>query len=182
MGKNDYFAAALPYQLSIKEKLLDRRQVEADMSSTDFNEVSWIMEMEAEFWSGADGALYSYDEITPSRVLKYAFLPPKVANLITDKRVKVPQKLHNEVRIVSADIALMQSNGRSGNNDATSIMVNHQMMNDNGGRSVKNIVYTQNSEGLRAEEQALEIRRMFADDDADWLVIDCRGWTPALVK
>lgn len=173
-GKN-YFVSALPYQLSIKEKLLSRAQVEADMSDSDFNEVSWIMEMNAEFWAGADGALYSYDEISPARRLKYAFMPPQVSSLIADKRIRIPPKLHNEVRILSADIALMQSSGKTANNDATSIFINQMLLNDNGARAVKNIIYTQNDEGLRAEEQALRIRRLFAQYDADWLIIDCRG-------
>lgn len=169
-----FFAVALPYQLSIKEKLLDRRQVEADMAGSDFNEVSWIMEMCAEFWSGASGALYSYDELSTARTIKYAFLPPRVAALISDKRIKIPPKMNNERRILSADIALMQSNSRIGNNDATSVFINQLLLRD-GGRSIKNIVYTQNFEGLRAEEQALEIRRLFAWYDADLLVIDARG-------
>ena len=42
-------------------------------------------------------------------------------------------------------------------------------------RSSKNIVYTRNFEGLRTEEQALEIRRLFAEYDGDYLVIDGRG-------
>lgn len=172
-----FFAAALPYQLSIKEKLLDRRQVEADMMSTDFNEVSWIMEMCAEFWSGADGALYAYDEIAPARKIKYAFYPPNIANLISDKRVKIPnQKLRNEIRVMGVDIALMQSGGKaSSNNDATSVVINQMILNENSGRSTKNIVFTQNFEGLRAEEQALEIRRLFTWYDIDTLVIDARG-------
>ena len=170
-----FFATALPYQLSIKEKLLDRRQVEADMMSSDFNEVSWIMEMCAEFWSGADGSIYQYDEISPCRQIKYAFYPPQLAALLSDKRIRIPPKLHNEVRILSADIALMQSSGKAANNDATSVFVNRQLMNENGGRSTKQIVYTQNFEGLRAEEQALEIRRLAADYDVDWIIIDARG-------
>ena len=169
-----FFTAALPYQLSIKEKLLDRRRVEADMVSSDFNEISWIMEMCAEFWSGADGALYAYDEIAPARRIKYAFLPTKTASLISDKRVRIPAKMHNEVRIVSADVALMQSNDKSGNNDATSIIVNQMLLKDTG-RSTKNIIYCENNEGLRVEDQALAIRRMVADYDADYLVLDCRG-------
>lgn len=174
-GNKDYFTAALPYQLSIKERLLDKRDVEAEMLSSDFNEVSWIMEMCAEFWAGADGSLYQYDEISPCRTVKYAFYPPNLAGLLSDKRIKIPQKMHNETRILSADIALMQSSGKAGNNDATSIFLNRQIMNDHGGRSKKQIVFTQNDEGLRTEEQALRIRRLFADFDADWLVIDARG-------
>ena len=84
-GNKDYYASALPYQLSIKERLLDKRDVEAEMLSTDFNEVSWIMEMCAEFWSGADGSLYQYDELSPCRTLKYAFYPPEVSSLLSDR-------------------------------------------------------------------------------------------------
>lgn len=172
----DYFVAALPYQLSIMEKLLDKRQAEADMASSDFNEISWIMEMCAEFWSGADGALYAYDEVASSRRIQFAFMPPSVSKLIADKRIRIPaQKLHNEIRILSADIALMQSTGKSGNNDASSIFLTQVIMDEHGGRAKKNIVYTQNNEGLRAEEQALEIRRLFAEFDADYLIIDARG-------
>ena len=172
-GKS-FYAAALPYQLSIKEKLLDRRRVEADMMSTDFNEISWKMEMEAEFWSGADGAIYAYDEISPARKIKYAFYPPKLSKLLSDKRIKIPPKLHDEVRIVSTDIALMQSTNKTNNNDATSIMVN-QMQYNNVGRAIKNIVYCENFEGLRADDQALAIRRLFSEFDGDYLVIDGRG-------
>lgn len=176
-GNKDYFAAALPYQLSIKERLLDRRDVEAEMLSTDFNEISWIMEMCAEWFSGADGSLYQYDEISPCRRIDYAFYPPEISGLIQDKKIKIPPKMHNETRILSADIALMQSTSgkKGGNNDATSLFLNRQVMSDNGGRSKKQIVYTQNYEGLRTEDQALQIRRAIYDFDADWLIIDCRG-------
>lgn len=174
-GNPEYFASALPYQLSIKERLLDRRDVEAEMASSDFNEVSWLMEMCAEFWSGADSSLYQYDELYPCRQLEFAMYPPEISGLITDKRVKISPKIKNEVRIVSADIALMQSSGKSGNNDASSIFVDRLILSDTGGRSKKQIIYTQNYEGLRAEEQALKIRRYVYDYDADWLIIDARG-------
>ena len=174
-GNTDFFAAALPYQLSIKERLLDRRDVEAEMSSTDFNEVSWLMEMCAEFWAGADSSLYQYDEVFPCRRLDYAFYPPELSGLLPDKRIKIPPKLHNEIRIFSADIALMQSTGRTGNNDATSVWVNRMVLNSNGGRAKKELVYTQNYEGLRVEDQALRIRRLIADFDVDWAILDGRG-------
>lgn len=171
-----YICCDFPYQLSIKEGLLTRSRVETEKLDSTFNEVSWIMEMEGMFWSGADGALYSYDEISRARHIKYPFIPPSVSRLVGDKRVRIPQqKLHNEIRIVCADIALMQSGGKSGNNDATSVVVNQMLINENGGRSKKNIIYTQNFEGLRVEEQALEIRRLFAEYDGDYLVLDCRG-------
>lgn len=168
-----YFACDLPYQLAIREKLLSRERVENEMSESTFSDISWLMEMEGLFFSGADGALYSYDEISPARRIKYAFYPPQTASILSDKRIKIPPKLHNEVRILSADIALMASGGKN-NNDATSIIINQVQLTD-AGRSTKNIVYTENNEGLRTEEEALVIRRLFHFYDCDHLVIDARG-------
>lgn len=168
-----YACCDFPYQLSIKEGLLTRSRVETEMLDSTFNEVSWLMEMEGMFWSGADGALYSYEDIIHCRKIKYAFYPPKFASLLSDKRLKVPPKLHNEVRILSADIALMASSTKS-DNDATAIVINQMNLSD-AGRSKKKIIYTENNEGLRTEEQALSIRRLFAEFDCDYLVMDTRG-------
>ena len=60
------------------------------------------------------------------------------------------------------------------NNDATSIFVTRVLMNDTGGRSKKQVVYTTNEEGLRTEEYALIIRRLAYDFECDWLAIDAR--------
>ena len=168
-----YVCCDFPYQLSIKEGLLTRSRVETEKLDSTFNEVSWLMEMEGMFWSGSDGALYAYEDISPARRIKYAFYPPKVSSVISDKRIRIPPKLHNEVRILSADIALMASSSK-GDNDATSIFINQMHLSDNG-RSQKRIVYTENNEGLRTEEQALNIRRLYAEYDCDYLVVDARG-------
>lgn len=39
--KRKYFCVGLPYQLAIKENLLDRDQVEDEMSEEDFDPISW---------------------------------------------------------------------------------------------------------------------------------------------
>ena len=59
-------------------------------------------------------------------------------------------------------------------NDATSIFIN-QMLPTPSGRYISNIVYTENNEGLRTEVQALVIRKLFAEFDCDYLVIDRTG-------
>lgn len=171
-GKS-FFVAALPYQLSIKERLLARELCESDMLSSNFNEVSWTMEMCAEFFEGSDGSLYSPSEINPSRQIKYAFYPPSTSSLLTDKRLKIPPKMHNEVRILSADIALMASTSKA-DNDATAIVISQMLLNDSG-NPTHNIVYTENNEGYKTDQEALTIRRLFAQYDCDKLVIDSRG-------
>ena len=172
-GRFPYFACALPYQLAIKENLLTRERVLSEMVDSSYNSITFMQEMEAMFSDFADGNLYDHGDIAPCRKIKFAFFPSSVSSLTSDKRIKIPPKMHNEQRILSADIALMASS-KGKNNDATSIFINQLLLND-GGRSTNKIVYGENNEGLRVEEQALRIRKLFYEFDCDALVIDARG-------
>lgn len=168
-----YGICALPYQLSIKENLLSREQVEDEMSESDFSEIGFHMEMECLWWSDTDGGLYSYDDIAKTRTLRYAYYPPTIVPSMSDKRVRIPKKTTGEKRILSADLALMASTSKR-DNDAASIFINF-MIPTASSRYMSNIVYTENIEGMRADDLALMIRRRFAEYDCDYLVIDATG-------
>lgn len=170
--KQKYFICGLPYQLAIKEGLLDRAQVEDDMSESDFNSVAWSMEMECLFYSDTEGGLYSYEDIERARKIKYPVYPLSSNCPLTDKRIRLQPRQDGEIRLLSADIALMSS--QSKNNDATSLFFN-QVIPTSSGKYMHNITYTENQEGLRTDEQALIIRKLFDELDADYLVIDARG-------
>lgn len=167
-----YFCCAIPYQLALKEGRLDRSKIEDDMSESTFNSVSFRMEMEALFFGQSDGGLYSYDEIDKNRTLAHPFYPQCLKSKISDKRLFIPPKVNGEIRILSADIALMSS--AKNKNDATSIFIN-QMLPRSNNKYVNNIVYADNNEGLRTDSQALAIRKLFADFECDYLVLDTRG-------
>lgn len=170
--KRKYFICALPYQLAIKENLLSKDQVEDEMSESDFDSVTWSMEMECLFYSDTDGGLYNYEDIAKNRKIKYPFYPDSADCKLSDKRLHVPQRQAGEIRILSADIALMSSN--TNKNDATSIFFN-QLLPTASGKYISNITYTTNQEGLRTDEQALSIRKLVDEFDADYLVIDAKG-------
>lgn len=168
-----YGICAFPYQLAIAENLLSRGQVEDEMSESDFSEIGFHMEMECLWWSDADGGLYSHEDIARNRNLHYPYYPPSVVPSISDKRIRMPKKAPNEKRILSADLALMASSATR-DNDAASLFVN--FMTPSGGmRYISNIVYTENVEGVRADDLALMIRRRFNEFDCDYLVIDAKG-------
>lgn len=167
-----YFCCAMPYQLAIKEGRLDRTKVEDEMSETTFNSITFQMEMEALYFGQNRGGLYSYDEISANRSIKYPFYPKTFGLKIPDKKLYMPPKIPGEIRLISADIALMSS--EKNKNDATSIFIN-QMLPTSSGRYISNIIYAENNEGLRTDQEALIIRKLFSDYNCDHLVLDTKG-------
>lgn len=169
-----FFVCALPYQMAVKEGLLNKAQVESDMAQSTFNDVAFHMEMQALFFSSTDGALYNYEDISRIQKIKYPFYPKHISDRLSDKRIRIPPKHEGEIRILSADVALMSSKNRD--NDAASIHINHMMPLSGGTRYCNNIVYTNNHEGLRTEKLALIIRKMYDEYDCDYIVIDARTY------
>ncbi len=167
------FVCGLPYQLSISEGLLDEETVMEEMAESDFNEIRFQMEYEALWYGNTDGSFFEYNSISKNRRIEYPMLPDKLSGKVNNaSEVKIPPKENGEVRIMSADIALMSS--KKHNNDATAIFIN-RLMPTKAGRYTNNIVYTDTNEGLRTDDQALTIRRMFDEYDCDYLVLDTSG-------
>lgn len=167
-----YFCCGLPYELAIKENLLSKEQIEDEMSESDFNELGFAMEMECEWLGGDKDALFSYDDVSKNRKLKIPVYPPKVANLLSDKRIKIPALATNEERILSVDVALLASTKRD--NDAAAIFINSALPNKDN-KYVANIIYTENHEGLHSDDLSLIIRRLYEQFQCTQLVLDCRG-------
>ena len=164
-----YFICGLPYQVSVKEGLLSREQIEDEMSEQDFDEVKWSMEMECLFFGDTEGAFFSFDDIGCRRTLQTAVYPP---SLINNHTYKIPELATNERRIMSVDVALMASNKHR--NDASAIIINSAIPTNNN-NYVSNIIYLENHEGLNTDELALVIRRLFKLYKCTDLVIDTNG-------
>lgn len=164
-----YFICGLPYQVSVKEGLLSREQIEDEMSETDFDEVKWSMEMDCLFFGDTEGAFFSFDDIGCRRTLQTAVYPP---SFINNKTYKIPELATNERRIISVDVALMASNKHR--NDASAIIINSAIPTNNN-NYVSNIIYLENHEGLNTDELALVIRRLFRLYKCTDLVVDTNG-------
>lgn len=172
-SRRDYFLCALPYQVSIMEGLLLRKQIEDEMSEADFSELAFRMESEALWIGSGENSLYRFEDIERCRKLPYPWLPPATSTRVADKRVQIPPKKNGEIRIMSVDIALMASKKRD--NDAASIFINSNIPSGSSSRRLSNIYYTENLEGMRSDTLALRIRKLFDVFDCDYLAIDTRG-------
>lgn len=100
-------------------------------------------------------------------------LPGELAALVkSDPLVRIPPKQAGEKRLLSADIALMASTKHR--NDATAIHIT-QLLPTKAGRYSVNLVYTEVNEGMRTDDEALRIRRLFDEYDCDYLVLDAQN-------
>lgn len=167
--KRKYFICGLPYQVSIKEGLLDRGQIEDEMSESTFDEIKQTMEMDCLFYGDTDDAFFSFDDISERRKLKNPMYPPSI---MANKTYKIPDLKENERRILSVDIALMAS--KKHKNDASAIIINDAIPTS-GGNYISNIIWMENHEGLNTDELALIIRRLFSVYKCTDLCVDTAG-------
>lgn len=164
-----YFICGLPYQVSIREGLLSRSQLEDEMSEADYNELVQQMEMECLWFGDTDGNLFKFDEMFARRKLKRAYMPLKFYN----DKVQVPKVMATEKRIISIDVALMQSTAKK-KNDACAIYINDLIqVNDTSYQS--NFVYGETFEGLKTDDLGIIVMRYFYKYKCTDIVLDTNG-------
>ncbi len=166
------FLCGLPYQLPLSEGLLMEETVISEMSETDFDELSWSIEMEALWFGESETAFFRYEDLLRVRKTKTA-LYPRETYAMFDKILKQQSKQSNELRILCADIAVMSSRNRK-NNDATAIFI-LQLLPTKDGQYIRNVLYSETYEGGHTETQALIIRRLYEQMSCDYIVIDTAG-------
>lgn len=167
------FICGFPYQLSIEEGLLDPESVADEMSESDFSEIKWMMEMDAMWYGSGEDAFFDFATLSKTRRIRYPMYPNDIAYKINNNAsIKIIPKQDKELRILSADIALMPS--KRNKNDAAAIFIN-QMLPTKANRYINNIIYTDVNEGFRTEEEALIIRKLFDEYECDYIVLDTNG-------
>ena len=164
-----YFICSLPYQVSLKEGLLSRNQIQDEMSESDFDEMKFQMEMQSLFYGDTKGSFFSFEDIDKRRKLKDALYNPA---LVPNKSYKIPDLVPNERRILSVDVALMAS--KTHKNDASAIIVNRAIPTNNDNYTA-NIVHMENHEGLNTNELALTVRKLYKEYKCTDLVLDTSG-------
>lgn len=169
LNGDNTFVCDLPYTVAVENGLLTKERVAAIKSEDDMNEISWLMEMEGVWYGENDDAFFKSADVNPCRTLRKPFYPPTnieyALNKGKKKKASIP-KQENEIRIIGVDIAVAA--GKQNDNSVFTLL----RVLPNGGEYQRQMVYMETYNGMNPEKQALRIKQLMVDFEADYLVID----------
>ncbi|MCY9056071.1 terminase family protein [Bacillus spizizenii] len=176
LSGKDYFVAVLPWQLSVFHNLLSRKRVEQQQTEADFDQMSWDMEYEALFVGENENAYFKLDDIQKCRTLPKPFYPPTLLEWLDnrDKKKKLTNmpKQSGEIRLVGMDVALMGSS-KAVKNDTTQFTLMRLL--PQGDEYRRDVVYMEKMEGEHSEIQAIRLKQLYYDFEADYVALDTNG-------
>jgi hypothetical protein len=164
-----YFVCGLPYQLSVKEGLLDEEQVKDEMAEEDFDEIGWSMEMEALWFGESEKAYFKFADLEKNRKLASPIFPRDYYDLVKDASFKYEMKRPGEIRLVTCDIA-----GMAGKENDASVYSILRMIPMSKGYD-RHICYMESIVGGHTVIQATRIQQLFDDYECDFIVLDTQN-------
>lgn len=171
---------ALDYSICLKHNIKSKRTLMGDKAKTD--PVTWMIEYENAVLRSNSDAYFPYDLVKDCCVLKKAFYPSRVIDNGTGElNIKKPicsPKQYGEIRIVAADIASIEKKGNDNSCYSLlrlfpeSIELDDGKIND----EIKiQVPYLEAYPGRELKKQAIRIRQLYHDFDADYIVLDVRN-------
>ncbi len=178
-----YFTCNLPYTLPLYEGFLPLSIVEQDMEADDFNEIKWMMEMEALFYGESESAYYKITELEEILNIRDIFIPSEIDTTgITPKKgmdFALDKKEEGELRILSVDV------GEAGTDN--DVYVGIRLIPTVVGRGenkrsiyMKHMVYLDHIACEHPDLKAIYLKRLHADFQADYVVMDTNGTSSSL--
>lgn len=180
---NGSFFVAFDYSICLRHGIRTRKQMVRERGKLD--PITFAIEYENAVLRENSNAFFSYDLIKQNCVLPRAFYPRNNTDVVNHAKNKydIP-KQPGEVRVVSADIAAID---RSGNDNSAfsclRMFPDTVQLDETHSRQEYRIQvpYLEAFRGSTAEEQAIRIRQLYEDFDADYIVIDSRSFGLSVV-
>lgn len=173
-GNMDYITIALPYHFGVKNKFITRKIVEQSFRD---NQESLEL-LKAEYMGiperGSGNSFFKYAIMDKARTNSKALYCMSDEEFIEykdnmDKWLYYQEKLPNEIRILTMDVALIESP----KNDNTSFWIIRLI--PSGGKYEKIIAYGESMHGINSLLQTKRAKQLFYELQCDWFVLDCQG-------
>lgn len=182
-NRKKYCAISLPYTVPLYHGILPLSQVEAEMEESDFSQVKWTMEMEGIFWGESENAFFKFDDIDRCMRNAVCFYPNRsIKSTKKQHDFSMKNKEDGEVRILSVDVATMSGGDNT-------VMICIKLIPTKYGQKgnekyfyKKEVCYIKHLNGMHSELQAIEVKRLKDDFDADYIVMDTMGASISLYE
>ena len=175
---------AMDYSVAMRHGIKSRDFLQKEKQKLDT--MTWAMEYENQMVAENQHAYFTYAPLEKARVLKRPFYPrlnEDVLNKVKNKYA-IPRQA-GEVRIISCDIA---PEGGAGNDNSIFCCIRalpqsvEYKVSDTGGEHVeikqgykRQLVHMEAATEFETTKQAMRIKQLFTDFDADYCVLDTRN-------
>lgn len=184
LNKNTSILIAMDYSIAMKHEIKTRDFLVKERKKLD--RVAWMIEYENQMVAENAHAYFTYEMLNKNRVLKRPFYPRKNDDVVSKVRQKIAMpKQPGEIRVISCDIAA-EGGDRNDNSVFSCIRAlpesQEYKVSDVTGDHVeikqgyrRQIVYLEPQKELETIKQAIRIKQLFTDFDADYCVLDTRN-------
>ena len=176
---------ATDYSIALKHDIKTVDQLKEAKQTTD--PITWREEYENEMLREGASAYFKYDLLNKNRTNKKAFYP-RLNDDVRGKRknpYEIP-KQQNEVRVLACDMAFIERANKNDNSCFTCIRALPESITytsasiDGNIIEVKNgyrriVPYIEASPGCDVDKQAIRIKQLYYDFNADYIVLDTRN-------
>lgn len=184
LEKDSAIIIGMDYSISLKHAIKPRAFLIKERNKLD--SVAWAIEYENQMIAENAHAYFTYEMLNKNRCLKRPFYPRKNEDVLS--RMKNPHMIprqKGEIRIVSCDIAT-EGGDSNDNSIFTCIRALPESMeyktSDVNGEHIevkqgyrRQVVYMEPQTDFETTKQAIRIKQLFADFDADYCVLDTRN-------
>lgn len=178
MLKDDgQFFMAFDYSITLKHGIRTRNQLIDAKAKSD--PITWMVEYENLVLRSNSKAYFTYDLLKENQTLVRAFYPRRNEDVVNRVKNKYAlPKQPGELRVVSCDIAAIDRSGND-NSSFSCLRLFEETSYTADGRPEKDyrvqIPYVEAIRGQETKKQAIRIRQLYDDFDADFIVLDARN-------
>lgn len=171
---DDSFACSIPFTCSLEHGLVTKSMIKDEMEKEGTTNASFLMEYCGVFYGENANAYFKSEYINACRTSQVkAFYPPTPNEYLEYQRTRKKKwsipRVNGEFRIIGVDCATA-----SGNQNDNSVYTLMRLLPD-GDKFRREVVYIETKHGLYSEKQAIRIKQLFYDFDADYIIMDTAG-------
>lgn len=167
-SKDSTVFMAFDYLTSLEHGIKSPREIASERKSIDA--ISFTTEYCNIPYGIDENAFFAYEDFDKARVLTQAFYPKRPEEVASGKQKYRMPKVPGEIRLVGVDLA-----SSAARNSDNSSLVCARLIPKRGKGYERQIVYHEICNGVGAPAQALRIRQVMTDFEADTLVMDFRN-------